>query len=375
MVTGLARNGAIEDACKYFDQMPAKDIAAYNAMVTAYAGNGFIIDAVELFNVMPDRNMVTWNVIIDGYVKEGLHGEAFRHFAHMLRLSVRPNSTTFATILASFEAVIEITQVHSLIILLGFDPYTLTSNALITAYSRSGDIGSAQLTFGRLVAKDVVSWTAMISAYAIHGCVANALTVFANMIRSGAIPDRITFLGVLWACSHSGLVEKGQRVFNSMTQGYHLEPANEHYACLVDLLARAGFVREAKRVLRRIPPDQCDAPILAALLRVNYVEGHSEETVKLVGQKLIELEPDVCGGYVQLANLNASQGKWPEVAEVRKKMRGRNVKKLAGYSEIVVQKTKHIFYSGDRRHPQAKEIYAMLDQELLPSMKDINASG
>ncbi|KAG9448833.1 hypothetical protein H6P81_008798 [Aristolochia fimbriata] len=370
MVTGLARNGAIEDARKFFDQMPAKDIAAYNAMVTAYTQNGFIIEAGKLFSVMPDRNAVTWNAIIDGYVKEGLRAEAFKQFARMLRLSVRPNDTTFGTVIASFEAVIEITQVHALIILLGFELYTLTSNALITAYSRSGDMGSSQLAFGRAAAKDVVSWTAMICAYAIHGRVANALSLFANMIRSGATPDRITFLGVLWACSHSGLVEKGQKVFNSMKQGYHLEPTNEHYTCLVDLLARAGFVKEAKRVVRLIPPDQCDAPILAALLRAN---SHSEDAIRLVGGKLIELEPDVCGGYVQLANLYAAQGMWADVAQVRKKMRERKVKKLAGYSEIVVQKSRHVFYAGDRRHPQAKEIYAMLEEELLPPMKDINA--
>ncbi|XP_077222906.1 uncharacterized protein LOC143856539 [Tasmannia lanceolata] len=373
IVTGLARNGSIENARKFFDRMPEKDIAAWNAMITAYADEGYVTEASELFTSMPKRNIVTWNAIIDGYTKNGLGCKAQMQLVHMLRTCERPNETTFTTILTACEILKEVTQVHSLVILFGFDTNTLLANALVTMYSRGGDVGSAQLAFEKLVARDIVSWTAMILAYSNHGCGHHALGLFARMIRVGAKPDRITFVGVLSACSHAGLVEKGKRAFASMSRAYGLEPKAEHYSCLVDLLGRAGCVDEAKRVVNQMPCGERDAAVLAALLGACKLHG-DVGVASQAGEELIKLEPNGSGGYVLLANVYATRGKWDDVARVRKKMKERKVIKVPGFSQIEVKNRNHVFFVGDRRHPQVKEIYEMLEEELLPQMKDMGYS-
>lgn len=370
MVTGLARNGLIEKAQEFFDHMPKKDIAAWNAMITAYAEDGRMVEACDLFNFMPERNIVTWNALIDGYAKCGLGIEALKHLVLMLRIRDRPNETTFTSILTACESAIEVTQLHALIISLGFDSDTLLTNALITVYSRTGDMGSSGLAFERLVAKDAVSWTAMILAYSNHGCGRCALQAFARMLRAGAKPDEITFVGVLSACSHTGLLQKGQKLFSSMTHAYGIVPKAEHYSCLVDLLGRAGHIEEAEWVVDQMPTSERDGAVLGALLAACNLHGHDEAAGR-VAEELIETKPNGSGAYILLANMYAARRKWDDVARVRKMMKERKVKKVPGFSQIEVKNKSHVFFVGDREHPKMKEIYAMLEEELLPQMKDM----
>ncbi|XP_058114700.1 pentatricopeptide repeat-containing protein At4g02750-like [Magnolia sinica] len=369
MVTGLSRNGSIEIAREFFDRMPQKDIAAWNAMITACADDGRMIEASELFNSMPERNVVTWNAMIDGYAKNGPEKEAMIHLVHMLRSSNRPNETTFTSVLTACEGGSEVTQAHAHVILLGFESDTSLTNALITMYSRSGDVGSAQFAFERLMGKDIVSWTAMILAYSNHGCGNRTLCIFARMLRAGAEPDGVTFIGVLSACSRAGLVKKGKLIFSSMSRAYGLEPKAEHYSCLVDLLGRAGLVDEAKTVVSRMPPSERDGAVLGALLGACKLHGDVEAAAQ-VGEELIKLEPGGSGAYMLLANVHAGRGKWDDMALVRKKMKERKVRKVPGFSQIEVKNRYHVFFVGDRAHPQVKEIYEMLEQVLLPQMKD-----
>ncbi|KAF8409812.1 hypothetical protein HHK36_005891 [Tetracentron sinense] len=370
MVSGLARNGFTVIAREYFDQMPQKDTAAWNAMITAYANDGLMIEASELFTLMPERNTVTWNAMIDGYARNSSTQEALKHLVLMLRARDRPNETTITCVLTACRSMVELMQAHTLVILLGFEPDTSLTNALVTMYSSSGDLGSARLAFENLEAKDIVSWTAMILAYSNHGYGDHVLQVFARMLRSGAKPDEITFVGVLSACSHAGLVEKGQRLFSSMSRVYGLEPNAEHYSCLVDLLGRAGHVDEAMEVVCQMPQVKRDGAVVGALLAACKLHGHIG-VANRIGEELIELEPSSSGAYVLLANLYAACGKWEEFAVVRKKMKERNVKKVPGFSQIDVKNRSHVFFVGDRSHPQVKEIYAMLKEKLLPEMKEI----
>ncbi|GKU85738.1 hypothetical protein SLEP1_g363 [Rubroshorea leprosula] len=342
MVSGLARNGMIYSAREYFDQMPSRDIAAWNAMITAYADEGNMDEASELFQLMPSKNVITWNAIIDGYSRSGPEGEALRHLILMFHFGLRPDETTITSVLTSCEAMLELTQVHALVIPLGFEDNASLVNALITKYSRIGELNSARLAFESLKSKDLVSWTSMILAYSNHGYGLHALNVFARMLRSGVKPDEITFVGVLSACSHAGLVEKGQRLFDSMRRAYGLKPWAEHYSCLVDVFGRAGQVEKAMRVVSKMPLSDRDGAVLGALL----------------------------GGYVLLANVYAACEKWDEFAQVRKMMKERNVKKVPGYSQIEVKGKNHVFFVGDRTHPQVQEVYEMLTDTLLPSMQE-----
>ncbi|KAL2243840.1 pentatricopeptide repeat-containing protein At4g02750-like [Sesamum indicum] len=369
MVTGLARNGMVELARRYFDQMPNKDVSAWNAMITAYTDVGRMGEASELFKLMSGRNIVTWNAMIDGYAKDRQEDEAFRHFIWMLHSCIRPNETSLTSVLTSCRGMVGVLQVHGLVVHLGFEKERAMANTLITMYYRSGDVTSARTAFDSLEAKDVVTWTAMILAYSNHGFGLQALQAFAKMLRSGHTPDEITLVGVLSACSHAGLVKKGQMIFDSMTT-YGLEPMPEHYSCLVDILGRAGLVNEAMKVVREMPPDKYDGAVLGALLGACRLHGN-EGLVDHIGDELIALEPASSGGYVLLANVYAASGKWDKFSELRKKMKEREVKKVPGFSQIEVNGKSHVFLVGDRSHSEMKEIYMLLHEKLLPQMQDI----
>ncbi|RZC65970.1 hypothetical protein C5167_009667 [Papaver somniferum] len=371
MVTGLARNGLIKAAREHFDQMPKKDVAAWNAMITAYTDDGLMIEANELFNLMPEKNAVSWNAVITGYARNGPGYEALKHLALMLRTCYRPNDITITSALTACESMQELMQVHALVILLGFDSETSISNAFVTMYSRSGDLGAAEDVFKALQDKDIVSWTAMTLAYSNHGYGKYALQVFACMLRSVTKPNHITFVGVLSACSHAGFIEKGRRIFDSMRNGYGLEPKAEHYSCLVDLLGRAaGHIIEAVKVVNGMPPEKKDGALIGTLLGACNLHGNVDVANQLE-EKLLEMDPTGSGGYVLLANLYAGQGKWDDFARVRKKMKDKQVRKVAGFSQITVKDKTYAFFVGGNSHPQVKEIYAMLRETLLPPMKDI----
>ncbi|KAL6200833.1 hypothetical protein ACLB2K_024548 [Fragaria x ananassa] len=338
MVTGLAHNNMTQLAREYFDRLPNKDVAAWNAMIAAYVDQGLVAEAAELFSLMHERNVVTWNLMIDGYTKSGSKEEALKHLILMLRFCFRPNGTT-----------------------------------IVTMYSRNGDVTSARFVFDHLREKDMASWNAMVSAYSNHGYGHHALQVFAHMLRSGTKPDEITFVGVLSACSHAGLVNKGQRVFNSMSHVYDIVPKAQHYSCLVDILGRAGLVDEATKVVRMMPASEKDAAVLGALLGAYRFHGDIR-MASLIGEALQELEPGSAGGYVLLATIYAARGKWDEFARVRKKMKERKVNKVPGFSQIQVKGRSHVLYARDRSHPQAAEIWGLLQEKLLPHMWEMRYS-
>ncbi|XP_015959102.3 pentatricopeptide repeat-containing protein At4g02750-like [Arachis duranensis] len=370
MVSGLAQNKMIDTARKYFDLMPYKDVPAWTAMITAYVDEKLMDEASELFNLMPEKNVVTWNMMIDGYARIGDEGGALRIFMLMLRSCFRPNEITMTSVVTSCDGVAELMQAHSMIIRLGFEHDTWLTNSLINLYSKNGDLSSARLVFEPLKSKDVVSWTAMIVAYSYHGHGYHAIQVFARMLISGIKPDEVTFIGLLSACSHAGLVNLGRRIFNSIIGTYNLTPKAEHYSCLVDILGRAGLIDEAMNVVSTIPPSKKDEAVLVALL--GACKLHGDVTIaNYIGEKLLELESYSSGGYVLLANTYAAEGKWDEFAKVRKRMRERNVKKIPGYSQILVNGKNHVFFVGDRFNPKVEEIYGMLQHNLQPLMREM----
>ncbi|KAK4748049.1 hypothetical protein SAY87_014635 [Trapa incisa] len=374
VVTGLAQNGMIETARSYFEKMPDKDITAYNAMITGYIDNDLIVEAKELFSSMPKRNLVTWNAMLDGLGRRGHAGEALELVNSMLFLGFSPNEATLTSALTSCRGLVEVAQIHTMVMYRGFDQDISLGNALISMYSRSGDLLYARQAFEDLEAKDVVTWTCIILAYSNHGHGLHALQTFAQMLKSGEKPDRITFVGVLSACSHAGLVKKGRMLFDSMKTAYDLEPTAEHYSCLVDMLGRAGKIDQAIEVVNRMPQSERDGAVLGALLGACRLHGDKDGMVvaNYLGETQIEIEPSMAGSCVLLGNLFAASGKWDQLARVRKMMKEKNVKKIPGFSVIEVNGESSMFFSGDQSHPKVEEVYGMLQERLLPVMWEVD---
>ncbi|CAN6479605.1 unnamed protein product [Victoria cruziana] len=366
MITGLLENGMVADARELFDRMPERDIAAWNAMLVAYSNDA--TEAAKFFQLMPSKDIVSWNTMINIYSKNGNYEEAHGHLILMLHGNMRPNAATLTSVITAHASIVCTMQMHALALLLGFNHETSLSNALVTMYSRSGDLAASSTVFGELGAKDLMSWTAMISSYSRHGDAKAALSKFSDMIQVGLKPDDITFVGVLSACAHSGFLHQGWTHFRSMKRTYGVEPKLEHYACMVDLLGRYGLIDEAEKLINEMPfkPDNA---IWGALLAACKQHGNDEAASRAC-QEWNLLEASGSGSYVLLANTYASVGKWDEVAAVRKRMKDRGMKKEAGYSEIEVMNKIHTFFVGDRIHPSVEVVYGVLDL-LIQHMKDI----
>ncbi|KAM0914122.1 hypothetical protein ACQ4PT_011679 [Festuca glaucescens] len=379
MVTGLAQNGRVSMAREFFDRMPKnKDIAAWNAMITAYANDGQMDKARRLFDSMPAKDQVSWSILIDYYVKSERKDEAVGLFLLMLRSGVSPSSTTLTSVLVTSESTVEVGQIHGLATTLGLQSETSLGNALLTMYSRSGDLPSAWQAFKILQQKDAITWTSMMQAFANHGCASSTLQAFAQMLQHGHDPSSTTFTAALSACSHAGLVEKGQDIFGFIRHAYGLEPTIEHRTCLVDILSRAGRVREAMEVVDAVPPEMRDEAILRRLLGACMM--HNEvDAAREVGEALAKSDENPSGSgsggyYTVLANGLASGGLWDEMAAAWRAMKGSKVRKTPGMSWIVVDARSHVFFSGDQMHPQCAEIYEMLDDTLVPQIKKDNGS-
>jgi CRISPR-associated protein Cas5t len=306
------------------------------AILEMYAKCGSLNIARELFNKMPKRNVVAWNCMINGYNQYERYNEALGLFFDMLAGGFCPDKGTFLSVLSVCA--------HQCALALGetIHAYLLKSNnatdialatALLDMYAKNGELGSAQKIFNSLEKKDVVMWTSMINGLAIHGHGNEALSMFHMMQEdSSLVPDHITYIGVLFACSHVGLVEEAQRQFNLMTKRYDIVPEREHYSCMVDLLSRAGHFREAEKLMETMPI-QPNIAIWGALL--NGCQIHENISVaSQVKVRLTELEPIQSGIYILLSNIYANAGKWEEVNRTRKLMKHNRIAKNIGHSSV-----------------------------------------
>jgi pentatricopeptide repeat protein len=232
-------------------------------------------------------------------------------------------------------------------------------NALIDMYSKCGSVELACHVFEKMSMRNEVSWTSMISGYGMNGYGEDALAHFKKMQTTRLIPNHITFVAVLSACSHAGLVSEGKKYFECMSRDYQITPRLEHYACVVDLLGRAGLLDEAESFIQAMPAEP-NASVWGALLAACTTHGNLNLGQR-VGEQLLELESDNDGNYILLSNIYAAAGKWDRVANVRAIMKARGLKQRPGCSWIRVKTKVHRFFVGDRSHPQSEDIYAMLE--------------
>ncbi|KAM1049490.1 hypothetical protein TB1_027906 [Malus domestica] len=341
-------------------------------LLDMYARFGCVFYASSVFDQMQIRNVVSWSAMIACYAKNGRPYEALELFREMIldAQDLFPNPVTMVSVLQACAALTALEQgrfIHGYILRRGLDSILPVMSALITMYARCGKLDLGERVFSLMNKKDVVSWNSLISSYGIHGNGKKAIQIFEDMINHGVSPSRISFVSVLGACSHAGLVEEGKILFNSMVKEHGLYPSVEHYACMVDLLGRANRLDEAAKVIdnMRIEPG---AKVWGALLGSCRIHCNVE-LAERASRRLFELEPRNAGNYVLLADIYAEAKLWDDVKRVKKHLEARELQKIPGRSWIEVKRKIYSFISVDEFNPQMEQLHALL-AELSAEMKD-----
>ncbi|CAN6464877.1 unnamed protein product [Victoria cruziana] len=363
LVHMYANCGSLSRAQKLFDGMQVKSLAAWTALVCGYCKTGDVETARLLFDQMPERDTVSWSAMIAGYVENGQPNDALKLFHEMQLSGAKLDHITLLSVLSACADLGAIDQgrwIHFFIQQNGFNQTLSVSNALIDMYAKCGSLEESRKVFNTMPMKNVISWTAMITGLAMHGDGKAALELFFEMKKSNIKPNDVTFIGVLYACSHAGLVDEGRRLFVEMTKEHGILPRQEHYGCMVDLLGRANLLDDAFELVKSMPmrPNVIIWGALAAACKIHKNAIMGEYAAK----QLLELNPEHDGAYVMLSNIYASCGRWEDVGEMRKLMRDRGVAKETGYSWVEFNNITHEFVMGDRSHPQTDEIYQKLHQ-------------
>ncbi|KAL4334281.1 hypothetical protein GQ457_07G017530 [Hibiscus cannabinus] len=347
------------------------DVFVGSAIVDMYSKCGFYDDARKYFNQMPIRNVVSWTALMAGYLHGNRYNEAIIFFQDMLMEKVRPSEFTFTSVLtacAEIGALIHGRWVHGHISRFELDTNPAVGTALINMYAKCGCLNEAFMVFKKLSGKDVYAWTAMINGFAMHGDAVGTLNLFNEMLSSGVRPNEVTFLGVLSACSHGGLVDDGRKIFATMKQRYCLEPGLGHYGCMVDMLGRAGLLEEAREIIEDMPIEptaQVWAPLFGAcMIHKAYDLG------EYIGKHLIKLQPERGGRYALLATLYSSCRKWDSAADIRKLMKERGVKKTPGCSWIEINGAIHEFTAFDSSHSESCCLNEMIESFMVQMRLD-----
>ncbi|XP_059069475.1 pentatricopeptide repeat-containing protein At3g24000, mitochondrial-like [Cryptomeria japonica] len=342
------------------------DVVVATAFVDMYAKCGRIDKACELFDKMPHRNVVSWNAMIAGYAQNGFVEKALETFKQMQLAGLKPDSTTFASILpacAKMGALEQGMNIHQSIMEGGFLSDIIVGNALVDMYGKCGNMDKARELFDKMSQKNVVSWNAMIAGYAHNGFCKDALKIFELMKHSGAYPDAVSFSCVLCACRHTGLVDEGCTYFNDMHNPYCITPTIDHYVCMVDLLARAGYLEDTLNFIIKMP---IKPVVVLWMCFLGACKSHMNTGLGVFTALLmLDLDTNNATTYVLLSNIYAKVGRWGEVEMVRRLMKYRGVTKIPGCSWIEGHKMVHAFCVGDRSHPQTQEIYAELEKLAL----------
>ncbi|KAL3645347.1 hypothetical protein CASFOL_010527 [Castilleja foliolosa] len=369
LVDFYSKCGLPDEARKVFNSIASKNVVSWTSLMYGYARIGMKIEALELLRDMPHKSLYSWTALISGFVQGGHCVDSFRVFNKMRREGVdieEPFLFSSLIVGSASLAMLELgKQVHRLIIGLGYESSSYLSNALIDMYAKCSDILSAKRIFDSMKKRDIVSWTSIIVGMAQHGRADDVLSLYDEMISSGLKPNEVTFTGLMYACSHSGLVNKGRQLFDSMVVDYGLSPSLQHYTCLVDLYSRSGLLEEAENVLNSMPfrPDEA---AWAALLSACSHEKNEKFGVR-IANRLLELGPEDPSTCVLMSNIYAQAGMWERVSAVRKSMVGLELKKKPGYSCVDLGKENEVFYAGETRHAMKDEMFGLmkeLDKEM-----------
>ncbi|MCL7043696.1 hypothetical protein MKW94_027638 [Papaver nudicaule] len=356
--------GYLVEASRLFNEYSDVDIVAWNSMIIGYAKNGQVSESLRLFDKMPWRSDVSWNSMISGCVRNGKLKEAFHLFQRMQNEGIKPNEFTTVSLLnacAQSGALKQGEWIHAYIQKNKIQVNPIVLTAIIDMYCKCGSIGKALQVFETASTKGLSSWNSMIIGLAMNGDGKEAIQMFLELERlSGLRPNDVSFLGVLTACSHSGMVTEAQYYFSQMTETYQIKPTIKHYGCLVDVLCRAGLLEEAEEVITELT-ETPDVIMWGSLLFACKQHGNVEMG-KRAAERILELDPTETSGYVLLANAFALTGRYEEAIDARALMKERDIRKEPGCSLVEVEEVVHEFVVARRSHPREKEIYRVLDE-------------
>eukprot|EP01018_Ginkgo_biloba_P019471 Gb_05259 [translate_table: standard] len=367
MISAYSRYGHGEEALKLYYQMQRTGIQpnhfTFASVLPSCANLASLEHGKEIHEDIIGSGCQLDTILGGAYAQNGYFDQALTLFGQMKLTGVKPDRGTFASVLpacANLAALEHGKEMHEGIIKSGFQSDVFVESALVDMYAKCGSIEDARKVFDKMPRRNVVSWTSMIVGYAMHGCGKEAIHLFEQMQDSGTSPDHVTFVGVLSACCHAGLVNDGWQYFIRMSEDYHITPTIEHYCCMVDLLGRAGLLDEAHDFINKMPIKP-EAAVWACLLgacriHTNILLG------ECAAEKLFQLDPKNAAHYVLLSNIYAEADRWDDIEKLRKIMKDRRAKKMPGCSWIEVNNKVHAFLGGDRSHPQMQNIYAKLEK-------------
>ncbi|KAG8389296.1 hypothetical protein BUALT_Bualt02G0214500 [Buddleja alternifolia] len=347
----------------YIARRELSDIVLLNTFVDVYGECREVDYARNIFGQMEFKNVVSWTSMIACYVHNGLANEALELSFHMVKAGVELDSIALLSILsaaANLSALKKGKEIHGYLLRQCLNIDESIASSLVDMYASCGAVDNSYKVFNSVKDKDLILFTSMINAYGMHGQGMAAIELFKKMVAENIVPDHIAFLAILYACSHSALVDEGKRFFHIMKHKYYLEPWPEHYACLVDLLGRANYLEEAFELVKSMEMEPTSA-IWCAL--IGACRTHSNiEIGEIAAKKLLEMDPDNPGNYVLISNIYAAAERWEDVEEVRMRMKVKGLKKDPGCSWIEVGDKVHTFITRDKSHPQCDEIYGKLSK-------------
>ncbi|CAA0381082.1 unnamed protein product [Arabidopsis thaliana] len=323
---------------------------------------GTMEELEKMHNKRLQEMCVSWNSIISGYVMKEQSEDAQMLFTRMMEMGITPDKFTYATVLdtcANLASAGLGKQIHAQVIKKELQSDVYICSTLVDMYSKCGDLHDSRLMFEKSLRRDFVTWNAMICGYAHHGKGEEAIQLFERMILENIKPNHVTFISILRACAHMGLIDKGLEYFYMMKRDYGLDPQLPHYSNMVDILGKSGKVKRALELIREMP-FEADDVIWRTLLGVCTIHRNNVEVAEEATAALLRLDPQDSSAYTLLSNVYADAGMWEKVSDLRRNMRGFKLKKEPGCSWVELKDELHVFLVGDKAHPRWEEIYEEL---------------
>ncbi|CAN4097003.1 unnamed protein product [Withania somnifera] len=372
LISGFVQAGNLEEGYELFKRAPEKDAVSWTAMITGFSEKGLTEICVELFKMIPEKDDVAWTALISSFLNKGEYEEAFRWFIKMLQSAVRPNHLTLSTMLSASAGMAMLNQglqLHALVLKMDMELDLSIQSSLISMYSKCGIVDEAYKIFKFINSPNIVSFNAMITGFAQNGYCKEALKLFDQLQNEGVRPNGITFLGVLSACMHAGLVEEGWNYFKYMRSLYNIEPEADHYTSMVDILGRAGLLDEAVNLINSMP-FKTHSGVWGALLGASKTHLHLD-LAKLAAQRILDVEPSSAAPYVVLSDLYCIVGKKKDEEQVRLAKKLKRVKKNPGCSWVLLKNNIGLFLSGDKSHLNFEDISCTL-WTIMDEMKQLS---
>ncbi|XP_027343506.1 putative pentatricopeptide repeat-containing protein At1g17630 [Abrus precatorius] len=374
LIGAYGKHEHMGDAHKIFLDMKIKNLVSWNALISSYAESGLCDEAYAVFlqleksdvHSLVRPNVISWSAVISGFASKGSGGKSLELFRQMQLANVKANCVTMASVLsvsAELAALNLGRELHGYAVRSLIDDNILVGNGLINMYMKCGDFKEGHLVFDNIKSRDLISWNSLIGGYGMHGLGENALRTFDEMIGAGIKPDNITFVALLSACSHARLVAAGRNVFDRMVTEFSIKPNVEHYACMVDLLGRAGLLKEATDIVQNMPIEPNEY-VWGALLNSCRMYRDTD-IVDETASQILTMKSKITGSFMLLSNIYAENGRWDDSARVRVSAKTKGFKKIPGQSWIEVRKKVYTFSAGNLVHLELDEVYVILEELAL----------